>query len=67
VLKTKALQNAILHSANFSIIATDLTGVIQLFNVGAERMLGYRADTSSTNSIRAICMSPRKSLRARSH
>jgi signal transduction histidine kinase/CheY-like chemotaxis protein len=44
VLKTKALQNAILHSANFSIIATDLTGVIQLFNVGAERMLGYRAD-----------------------
>jgi PAS domain S-box-containing protein len=38
-----ALQNAILTSANFSIIATDEKGIIQLFNVGAERMLGYRA------------------------
>jgi signal transduction histidine kinase/ActR/RegA family two-component response regulator len=38
-----ALQNAILTSASFSIIATDEKGVIQLFNVGAERMLGYRA------------------------
>jgi PAS domain S-box-containing protein len=45
VLKTKALQNAILNSANFSIIATDPQGVIQLFNVGAERMLGYPADS----------------------
>jgi signal transduction histidine kinase/AmiR/NasT family two-component response regulator len=43
LLKTRALQNAILNSANFSIIATDPRGVIQLFNVGAERMLGYRA------------------------
>ena len=43
LLKTGALQNAILHSANFSIIATDEKGVIQLFNVGAERMLGYTA------------------------
>jgi signal transduction histidine kinase/AmiR/NasT family two-component response regulator len=41
--KTKALQAAILSSATFSIIATDRQGVIQLFNVGAERMLGYRA------------------------
>ncbi len=43
LLKTGALQNAILTSANFSIIATDETGVIQLFNVGAERTLGYAA------------------------
>ena len=43
LLETRALQNAILHSANFSIIATDPQGVIQLFNVGAERMLGYSA------------------------
>jgi PAS domain S-box-containing protein len=43
LLKTGALQNAILTSANFSIIATDEKGVIQLFNVGAERMLGYLA------------------------
>jgi PAS domain S-box-containing protein len=42
-LKTGALQNAILNSANFSSIATDEEGVIQIFNVGAERMLGYAA------------------------
>ena len=42
-LKTGALQNAIFNSANFSSIATDAKGVIQIFNVGAERMLGYAA------------------------
>ena len=43
LLKAGALQTAILTSANFSIIATDENGIIQLFNVGAERMLGYTA------------------------
>jgi signal transduction histidine kinase/ActR/RegA family two-component response regulator len=43
LLKAGALQNAILTSANFSIIATDEKGIIQLFNIGAERMLGYAA------------------------
>jgi PAS domain S-box-containing protein len=43
LLKAGALQSAILNSANFSSIATDATGVIQVFNVGAERMLGYAA------------------------
>src|SRR5436305_624357 len=43
LLKAGALQNAIFNSANFSSIATDERGVIQLFNVGAERMLGYAA------------------------
>src|ERR1700689_2192824 len=43
LLKTGALQNAIFSSANFSSIATDEKGVIQLLNVGAERMLGYTA------------------------
>jgi PAS domain S-box-containing protein len=43
VLKAGALQNAILNSANFSSIATDEKGVIQIFNIGAERMLGYTA------------------------
>ena len=43
LLKTGALQNAILTSADFSIIATDQKGIIQLFNPGAERMLGYAA------------------------
>ena len=44
LLKTGALQNAILTSANFSIIATDEKGTIQLFNPGAEHLLGYAAD-----------------------
>ncbi len=42
-LRTRALQSAIFNSASFSSIATDLNGVIQIFNVGAERMLGYTA------------------------
>jgi len=43
LLKAGALQSAIFNSENFSSIATDEKGVIQLFNVGAERMLGYAA------------------------
>ena len=43
LLKAGALQRAIFNSANFSSIATDANGVIQIFNVGAERMLGYTA------------------------
>src|SRR5947207_12953246 len=43
LLKAGALQSAIFNSENFSSIATDEKGVIQLFNVGAERMLGYTA------------------------
>jgi PAS domain S-box-containing protein len=43
LLKTETLQNAILNSANFAIIATDAKGIIQLFNIGAERLLGYAA------------------------
>ncbi len=43
LVKAGALQSAIFNSANFSSIATDAKGVIQIFNVGAERMLGYAA------------------------
>jgi len=43
ILRAGALQRAIFNSANFSSIATDALGVIQIFNVGAERMLGYTA------------------------
>jgi PAS domain S-box-containing protein len=43
LLKTGALQSAIFNSVNFSSIATDAKGVIQIFNVGAERMLGHTA------------------------
>jgi PAS domain S-box-containing protein len=41
--KTRALRDSMFKSANFSSIATDAKGVVQLFNVGAERMLGYTA------------------------
>src|SRR5258705_5817501 len=43
LLKAGALQSGIFNSANFSSIATDAKGVIHIFNVGAERMLGYTA------------------------
>ncbi|WP_411286460.1 PAS domain S-box protein [Phenylobacterium sp.] len=43
IVKAGALQSAIFNSANFSSIATDAKGVIQIFNVGAEQMLGYAA------------------------
>ncbi|MBG6078255.1 PAS domain S-box protein [Polaromonas sp. CG_9.11] len=43
LFKTIALQDAIFNSTNFSSIATDAQGVIQIFNVGAERMLGYNS------------------------
>src|SRR6202789_2173790 len=43
IVKSGALQQAILNSANFSVIATDEKGIIQLFNAGAELMLGYMA------------------------
>ena len=43
LLAAETLQNAIFLSANFSMVATDSKGVIQIFNVGAERMLGYTA------------------------
>jgi PAS domain S-box-containing protein len=43
LVKAGALQNAIFNSENFSSIATDAKGVMQIFNVGAEKMLGYTA------------------------
>src|SRR3546814_12802142 len=56
LLKTGALQNAILTSANFSIIATDELGIIQLFNVGAERMPGYQIGRASCRERRCQCV-----------
>jgi len=44
LLQPGTLQDAMFNSASFSSIATDDRGVIQVFNVGAQRMLGYSAD-----------------------
>jgi PAS domain S-box-containing protein len=64
LLKAGALQNAIFNSANFSSIATDAKGVIQIFNVGAERMLGYKA-ADVMNKITPADISDPKELIAR--
>ncbi len=64
LLKMSALQDAIFHSAYFSCIATDEKGVIQIFNVGAERMLGYAA-TDVVNKITPAEISDPQELLAR--
>src|SRR6202158_4615405 len=64
LLKAGALQSAIFNSANFSSIATDAKGVIQIFNVGAERMLGYAA-ADVMNKITPADISDPKELIAR--
>jgi PAS domain S-box-containing protein len=66
LLKTGALQKAILNSANFSSIATDAAGVIQIFNVGAERMLGYAA-SDMIDKITPADISDPKEVVARAH
>ncbi|MEO6238650.1 MAG: PAS domain S-box protein [Vicinamibacterales bacterium] len=64
LLSTGALQNAIFNSANFSSIATDAHGVIQIFNVGAERMLGYTA-AEVVNRLTAVDLHDRQEVVAR--
>ena len=64
LLKIGALQSAIFNSANFSCIATDAKGVIQIFNVGAERMLGYTT-ADVTNKLTPVDISDQKELIAR--
>ncbi|WP_353207077.1 PAS domain S-box protein [Sphingorhabdus sp.] len=64
IIKADALQRAIFYSANFSSIATDAKGVIQIFNVGAEQMLGYTA-AEVTNMITPADISDPQELIAR--
>ena len=64
LLKTGALQTAIFNSVNFSSIATDAKGVIQIFNVGAERMLGFTA-AEVVNKITPAALSDPEELVAR--
>jgi PAS domain S-box-containing protein len=63
LLKAGALQSAIFNSANFSSIATDASGVIQIFNVGAERMLGYAAAEVVNTITPADISDPRELIR----
>ena len=66
LLRTGALQSAIFNSAYFSSIATDAKGVIQIFNVGAARMLGYSA-ADVMNKITPADISDPKELIERAH
>jgi PAS domain S-box-containing protein len=63
LLKAGALQSAIFNSANFSSIATDAKGVIQIFNVGAERMLGYTAAEVTNRITPADISDPQEVIR----
>ena len=64
LLKTGALQSAIFNSADFSSIATNEKGVIQLFNVGAERMLGYAAAEVMNKLFPCTALNATESLRS---
>jgi len=39
--RLRALHQAVLQTGSFSVIVTDAEGIIQVFNVGAQRRLGY--------------------------
>ncbi|XQW83650.1 CHASE domain-containing protein [Thalassotalea piscium] len=43
IAEISMLQTSILNSASYSIIATDVNGIITLFNPAAEKLLGYKA------------------------
>ena len=64
LLKAGHLQSAIFNSANFSSIATDAKGVIQIFNVGAERMLGYTAAEVLNKLFPCTALNATESLRS---
>ena len=65
-VKPSALQDAIFKSVNCSIIATDVNGVIQIYNAGAERMLGYAsADVINKKTTADLCQSDELKNRAK--
>lgn len=64
LIKAEALQSAIFNSANFSSIATNEKGVIQLFNVGTERMLGYAAAEVMNKLFLCTALNATESLRS---
>ena len=62
LLEAGALQRAIINSANFSSIATDAKGVIQIFNVRAEPMLGDSAAKVMNKSTPADISDPQEMI-----
>ena len=56
--QSEQFKQAIIDSANSSIISTDATGVIQSFSAGAERMLGYREEDMVGKTTPALIHDP---------
>ena len=65
LLQANALQNAIFESTNFSIIATDPDGIIQIYSVGAERLLGYKA-SDVINKLSPLAVLSKEEIRSHS-
>ena len=60
LLKNRGLAERNFQQREFSSIATDAAGVIQIFNVGAERMLGYAAAEAVNRVTPADISDPRE-------
>ncbi len=58
-------KNVLAAASHFSIVATDIHGTIQLFNRGAELLLGYRADEMISKAT-PLCFHSVQELRCRS-
>ncbi|MGB8689973.1 MAG: PAS domain-containing protein, partial [Microcoleus sp.] len=56
--QVNSLQRAILNGADYSIISTDPTGIIQTFNAAAEKMLGYDAQEIINKTTPALIHDP---------
>jgi PAS domain S-box-containing protein len=56
------LQRAILNATDYAIISTDLNGIIQTFNAGAEKMLGYSASEVIGQVTPAILHEPQEAI-----
>ena len=60
LLEAGFLGKSILNGSDFAIIATDAAGVIQFFNSGAERMLGYAAEDVVNKKTLDLLLDPRQ-------
>ncbi len=65
--ETTVLQNAILNSANYTIISTDLDGTVRTFNAAAESCTGYRAEELIGKETPAVLLEPREIVRRAHH
>jgi len=58
----KFLSDVLAAASEVSIIATDVNGLITIFNAGAERLLGYRADEMVGKQTPALLHLPEEAL-----